>query len=53
MPAKPKDRNRPPEEMTREELLEELEYRRAEMAYLKKLDALIQQKKLAQQKKQK
>lgn len=53
MPAKPKDRNRPSEEMTREELLEELEYRRAEMAYLKKLDALIQQKKLAQQKKQK
>ena len=38
---------KPLEEMTREELLEELEYRRAEVAYLKKLDALIQSRKLA------
>jgi transposase len=35
---------------TREELLTELEYLRAENAYLKKLDALIQAKKLAAQK---
>ncbi len=51
MPIKPKKRDTPLEEMTKEELLEELAYRRAEVAYLKKLDALIQQKKLAQQKK--
>ncbi len=38
---------KPLEEMTREELLEELEYRRAEVAYLKKLDALIQSRKPA------
>lgn len=38
---------KPLEEMTREELLEELEYRRAEVAYLKKLDALIQSRKSA------
>jgi transposase len=53
MPVKPRNRNAPPEEMTREELIEELAYRRAELAYLKKLDALTQQKKIAQQKKQK
>ena len=39
--------DKPLEEMTREELLEELEYRRAEVAYLKKLDALIQSRKSA------
>lgn len=39
--------DKPLEEMTREELLEEVEYRRAEVAYLKKLDALIQSRKLA------
>lgn len=39
--------DKPLEEMTREELLKELEYRRAEVAYLKKLDALIQSKKSA------
>lgn len=33
---------KPAEEMTREELLKELAYLRAETAYLKKLDALIQ-----------
>lgn len=38
---------KPLEEMTREELLQELEYRRAEVAYLKKLDALIQSRKSA------
>lgn len=46
--AKPKPLSEKPfEEMTRDELLEELEYRRAEVAYLKKLDALIQSRKLA------
>lgn len=35
------------EEMTREELLQELLYRRAEVDYLKKLDALIQSRKPA------
>ena len=39
--------DKPLDEMTREELLKELEYRRAEVAYLKKLDALIQSKKSA------
>ena len=38
---------KPLEEMTREELLKELQYRRAEVAYLKKLDALIQSRKSA------
>ena len=47
-PAKPQqDPEKPLEEMTREELLQELEYRRAEVAYLKKLDALIQSRKSA------
>ena len=49
--SKPAKSNPMPEkalaEMTREELLEELEYRRAEVAYLKKLDALIQSRKSA------
>ena len=38
---------------TIERLLKENEYLRAEVAYLKKLDALIQAKKLAAQKKRK
>jgi transposase len=38
---------------SRDELLEELEYLRAENAYLKKLDALVQAKKSAAQKKRK
>lgn len=38
---------------SREELLEELEYLRAENAYLKKLEALVQAKKSAAQKKHK
>ena len=37
---------KPLEEMTREELLEELEYRRTEVAYLKKLRALVQSRQL-------
>ncbi len=40
------DENRP-----QKDLLKELEYLRAENAYLKKLDALIQEKKAAAQKK--
>lgn len=38
---------KPLEEMTREELLEEVEYRRAEVAYLKKLRALVQSRQSA------
>lgn len=40
-----------PDERTREELLKENGYLRAEVAYLKKLDALLQAKKRAAQKK--
>ena len=40
--------NKPVAEMSPKELARELEYRRAEVAYLKKLDALIQEQKLAQ-----
>ena len=36
---------------TREELLEELQYVRAENEYLKKLSALVQERKARQQKK--
>lgn len=39
--------DKPVEEMTREDLLQELLYRRAEVDYLKKLDALIQSRKPA------
>lgn len=38
---------KPLAEMTREELLEELEYRRTEVAYLKKLRALVQSRQSA------
>ncbi|CAG2157839.1 IS3 family transposase ISRme12 [Cupriavidus campinensis] len=41
------------DERPRKELLKEIEYLRAEVAYLKKLDALVQAKKAAQQKKRK
>lgn len=40
-----------PDERPREELLKEIEYLRAEVAYLKKLDALLQSKKAAAPKK--
>ncbi len=40
-----------PDERTREQLLKENEYLRAEVAYLKKLDALLQAKKQGAQKK--
>lgn len=41
------DTARPADTRTREELLDEVEYLRAEVAYLKKLDALIRAKKQA------
>ena len=47
--AKPKAAN----EMTKDELEDELEYLRAENAVLKKLDALLQEKRLRAKKKQK
>lgn len=50
-PPKPAASTTPDEQRTRDELLKELEYLRAENAYLKKLDALIQAKKLAARKK--
>jgi|JFJP01.1.fsa_nt_gi transposase-like protein len=47
-PTKPyQPSNKPVEELTPEELILEVQYRRAEVAYLKKLDALIQAKKSA------
>lgn len=46
--AKPRPvSEKPLEEMSREELLQELEYRRAEVTYLKKLKALVQSKQSA------
>lgn len=45
--------NKPVSEMSPEELMRELEYRRAETAYLKKLEALAQAKALDKQKKSK
>lgn len=44
----PQIANKPWDELTPKELLREIEYLQAENAYLKKLDALIQEKKLAQ-----
>lgn len=44
----PQIANKPWAELTPKELLREIEYLQAENAYLKKLDALIQEKKLAQ-----
>lgn len=52
-PKNPYVIDKPVEQMTSEELMRELQYRRTENAYLKKLDALIQQKKSAQKTKQK
>jgi transposase len=37
-----KPTNKPPQEMTQAELIREVQYRRAETAYLKKLDAVLQ-----------
>lgn len=50
LPPKPTEAGSP-DERSREELLKENEYLRAEVAYLKKLDALLQAKKPAAQKK--
>jgi len=44
-----KPTNKPVSAMSIKELARELEYRRAEVAYLKKLEALIQEQKLAQE----
>lgn len=52
-PKNPYVTDKPAEEMTPEELIRELQYLRTENAYLKKLDALIQQKQLTQKTKQK
>jgi transposase len=49
-PSKP-DKDAMSDERPREELLKEIEYLRAEVAYLKKLDALLKAKKRAAQKK--
>jgi hypothetical protein len=45
--------NKPVAQMTTEELMQELEYRRMETDYLKKLEALAQQKHLAKKNKSK
>jgi transposase len=50
VPEKPTEEGAP-DERTREQLLKENEYLRAEVAYLKKLDALLQAKKQGAQKK--
>lgn len=42
--------NKPDELKTQQELLEELLYLRAEVAYLKKLDALIQERQIQDKK---
>ncbi|KVE03202.1 hypothetical protein WS65_22665, partial [Burkholderia anthina] len=52
LPPKPTETGSP-DERTREELLKENEYLRAEVAYLKKLDALLAKKQAAQKKKRK
>ena len=52
-PVQPPVPATPDDPRTREQLLKENEYLRAEVAYLKKLDALVQAKKAAQQKKRK
>ncbi|WP_162619477.1 hypothetical protein [Salinicola peritrichatus] len=53
MPQKPPSPPPADEERSHEELLEELAYLRAENAYLKKLDALIQEEQAARGKKRK
>ena len=51
MNKKPETSKKKDSEKTKEELLEELEYLRAEYEYLKKLDALVQKRKAREQKK--
>jgi transposase len=53
VPTSKPDTSSDNDKRSREELLEELEYLRAENAYLKKLEALVQAKKSAAQKKHK
>jgi transposase len=53
MSKPPQYPEKPPEEMTHQELLAEVRYLRTEHAYLKKLDALIQRKQLEEKNKQK
>jgi transposase len=53
MSKSPQYPEKPPEEMTHKELLDEVRYLRTEHAYLKKLDALIQRKQLEEKNKQK
>jgi transposase len=53
MSKPPQPPEKPPEEMTHQELLAEVRYLRTEHAYLKKLDALIQRKQLEEKNKQK
>lgn len=50
-PKKPTPSVVPDKQKTPEELLDEIEYLRAEVAYLKKLQALIQERKSNAQKK--
>ena len=45
IPTTSSESTKPADTRTREELLDEVEYLRAEVAYLKKLDALIRAKK--------
>lgn len=52
VPPKPTETGSP-DERTREELLKENEYLRAEVVYRKKLDALLAKKQAAQKKKRK
>ena len=51
MTKKPETHKKTDSEKTKEELLKELEYLRAENDYLKKLDALVQERKAREQKK--
>jgi len=52
-PMKKTRSSKPAEDMSRDELLKEVAYLRAETAYLKKLDALIQEEQAAQRAKRK
>lgn len=52
-PMKKTRSSKPAEDMSRDELLKEVAYLRAETAYLKKLDALIREEQAAQQEKHK
>lgn len=51
MVRRPAHRGKPPEEMTPEQLIDEVRYLRAEKAYLEKLDALMKENDLKKQRK--